>query len=253
MFNTDQQAEVCVTFMVQTLGFKKIAILQENTAFGEQAGGSTKRILQKNFGLEPVTVQAYPINAPDLAAYVGNLQKAGADGVIVWAANVPNAAMIFNAMKSLKWFPPVTGHSGLFLPALFDLVPAESVKNVFATYYRNFTWTDTEQPGARQIAFAKKLAEYPEAKGFEVNVAASPYYDFVKLLKTVIEAEKSFDGEVIKRALDHVSGYAGLVGNISFTPENHSGISIKDVVLASVASGQDARAMGCMRARAAGQ
>ena len=43
----------------------------------------------------------YPIAAPDLSAYVANLQKAGADGVIGWIANVPNAAMIFNAMKTL--------------------------------------------------------------------------------------------------------------------------------------------------------
>jgi len=39
-------------------------------------------------------------------------------------------------------------------------------------------WTDTEQPGERQSEFAKKLAKYPEAKGYEVNVAAAPYYDF---------------------------------------------------------------------------
>jgi branched-chain amino acid transport system substrate-binding protein len=253
MFNTDQQAGVCVDYMVRTLGLKKIGILQENTAFGEQAAAATKAILQKSFGLTPVGEQVYPIAAPDLSAYVANLQKAGADGVIGWIANVPNAAMIFNAMKTLKWFPPVAGHSGLMLPALFDLVPAEAVKNVFATYYRNFTWTDTEQPAARQVEFARKLAQYPEAKGFEVNVAAAPYYDFLYCLKAAIEAEKSFEPEAIKRGLDRLGNHKGLLGDISFTPENHSGIGAKDVVLVSVASGQDPRAMGCLRARATGQ
>jgi ABC-type branched-subunit amino acid transport system substrate-binding protein len=253
MFNTDQQADVCVDYMVRTIGAKKIGILQENTAFGEQAAAATKAVLQKKFGLTPVSEQVYPIAAPDLSAYVANLQKAGADGVIGWIANVPNAAMIFNAMKTLKWFPPVTGHSGLMLPALFDLVPAEAIKNVFATYYRNFSWTDTEAPGARQVEFAKKLLRYPEAKGFEVNVAAAPYYDFLYCLKTAIEAEKSFEPEAIKRGLDNLKGYKGLLGDISFTSENHSGIGVKDVVLVSVASGQDARAMGCLRARAPGQ
>jgi branched-chain amino acid transport system substrate-binding protein len=253
MFNTDQQADVCVEYMVQKLGLKKIGILQENTAFGEQAAAATKTLLQKKFGLSPVSEQVYPIAAPDLSAYVGNLQKAGADGVIGWIANVPNAAMIFNAMKTLKWFPPVAGHSGLMLPALFDLVPAEAVKNVFATYYRNFTWTDTEQPGERQTAFARKLAQYPEARGFEVNVAAAPYYDFLYCLKAAIETEKSFEPDAIKRGLDNLKGFKGLLGDISFTSENHSGVGVKDVVLVSVASGQDPRAMGCLRARAPGQ
>jgi branched-chain amino acid transport system substrate-binding protein len=253
MFNTDQQADVCVEYMVRTLGLKRIVVLQENTAFGEQAAAATKTILQKKFGLVPVSEQVYPIAAPDLSAYVANLQKAGADGVIGWIANVPNAAMIFNAMRTLKWFPPVAGHSGLMLPALFDLVPAEAVKNVFATYYRNFSWTDTEQPGARQLAFASKLAQYPEAKGNEINVAAAPYYDFLYCLKAAIEAEKSFEPEAIKRGLDNLRNYKGLLGDISFTPENHAGVGVKDVVLVSLASGQDARAMGCLRARAPGQ
>ena len=47
MFNTDQQADVCVDYMVQKLGLKKIGILQENTAFGEQAAAATKALLQK--------------------------------------------------------------------------------------------------------------------------------------------------------------------------------------------------------------
>lgn len=249
MFNTDQQGEVAATYMVETLKVRKIGILQENTAFGEQATASTRAVL-KRLGIEPVSVQVYPINAPDLAAYVGNLQKAGAEGIVAWIANIPNGAMAFNAMAALKWFPPVTGHSGLFLNALFDLVPAEALKNVYATYYRTLTWTDSEQPGERQKAFAGKLAAYPEAKGVEVNVAASPYYDFLHLLKTVIEAEKTFEVEKIKRAIDSVKAYDGLLGTMSFSPENHCGIRIEDIALASIASGQDPRAMGCFRERA---
>ena len=57
MFNTDQQADVCVEYMVQKLGLKKIGILQENTAFGEQAASATKALLRKKFGLSPVSEQ----------------------------------------------------------------------------------------------------------------------------------------------------------------------------------------------------
>ncbi|GGC83220.1 ABC transporter substrate-binding protein [Chelatococcus reniformis] len=252
MYNTDQQGQVCANYMVKNLGIKKVGILQESTAFGEQATTSTKAAL-KALGIDPVSVQVYPITAPDLSAYVRNLQKEGAEGVIAWIANVPNAAMIFNTMKTLKWFPPVTGHSGLFLPALFELVPPDAIKNVFATYYRNFTWTDQQKPGERQVALAKKLLAIPEAKGYEVNVASSPYYDFVYLLKAAVEQAKSFEVDKVKQALDSTRNFPGLVGNLSFTPDNHCGIDIKDVVLASVASGQDPQAMGSFRERAPGQ
>ncbi|HMK00859.1 MAG TPA: ABC transporter substrate-binding protein, partial [Reyranella sp.] len=163
-------------------------------------------------------------------------------------ANVPNAAMAFNAMNTQKWFPPITGHNGLFLDALFDLVPAEALTNVYGTMYRSLMWTDTASPGPRQVAFAKKVAAfYPEGKGSGVPVANSPYYDFLHVLKVAIEGEKSFEPEKVKRALDSIKGYQGLLGTINFTPENHTAIGIDDIALASVASGKDPKAMGIFR------
>ena len=246
-FNTNQQGEIAVRYLVEKMKLKKIGILQENTAFGEQATAASRATLKK-LGLEPVKVEVYPLNAPDLNTYVGNLRKAGIDGMIAWIANVPNAAMAFNAMNTQKWFPPITGHNGLFLDALFDLVPPEALTNVYGTMYRSLMWTDTTSPGPRQVAFAKKVATfYPEGKGSGVPVANSPYYDFLHVLKVAIEGEKSFEPEKVKRALDSVKGYAGLLGTMNFTPENHTAIGIDDIALASVASGKDPRSMGIFR------
>ena len=244
-FNTNQQGEIAARYLVEKMKLKKIGILQENTAFGEQATAASRATLKK-LGLEPVKVEVYPLNAPDLNTYVGNLRKAGVDGMIAWIANVPNAAMAFNAMNTQKWFPPITGHNGLFLDALFDLVPPEALTNVYGTMYRSLMWTDTTGP--RQVAFAKKVATfYPEGKGSGVPVANSPYYDFLHVLKLAIEGEKSFEPEKVKRALDSVKGYAGLLGTMNFTPENHTAIGIDDIALASVASGKDPRSMGIFR------
>jgi ABC-type branched-subunit amino acid transport system substrate-binding protein len=248
-FNTNQQGEIAVRYLVENLKLKKIGILQENTAFGEQATAASRATLKK-LGLEPVKVEVYPLNAPDLNTYVGNLRKAGVDGLVAWIANVPNAAMAFNAMNTQKWFPPITGHNGLFVESIFDLVPPEALTNVYGTMYRSLMWTATESPGPRQVAFAKKVATYAEAKGSGVTVANSPYYDFLHVLKMVIEGEKSFEPEKIKRALDNVKGYAGLLGTINFSPENHTAIGIDDIALASIASGKDPKSMGVFRERA---
>jgi ABC-type branched-subunit amino acid transport system substrate-binding protein len=158
--------------------------------------------------------------------------------------------MAFNAMNTQKWFPPITGHNGLFLEAIFDLVPDEALRNVYGTMYRTLMWSDTESPGERQVEFAKKVMSYPEAKGSATAVSNSPYYDFLHVLKLVIEAEKTFDTAKVKRALDNVRGYKGLLGTINFTPENHTAIGIEDVALASIVSGKSPKAMGVFRERA---
>jgi branched-chain amino acid transport system substrate-binding protein len=248
-YNTNHQGEAAVRHLADTLKLKKIGILQENTAFGEQATIACKEALKRR-GLTALSIEVYPINAPDLNSYVSNLRKSGAEGVLAWVANIPNAAMAFNAMHSQKWYPMVAGHNGLFTEKLLELVPMEAIEKASGTHYKALTWTDKEQPGARQQAFAKKLQAYPEVKGNEVTVTMSPYYDFLHLLKAVIEQEKSFDPEKVKRAMDNVKNYPGLVGPISFTPTDHTGVGPDQIAMGTLASVKDARSLGVFRERA---
>lgn len=250
-FNTDQQGEVAATYLAETLKVKKVGILQENTAFGEGTVASSKATLQK-YGITPVATEVVPVNAPDLNAYIGNLRKAGAEGLMIWVSNIPQLAMAFNAMAAIKWFPPTTGHNQLFNESLLELVPADAIQNVYGTALRNFTWSGTASPGARQVAFAKKLQGYPEAKGSEPIVACAPFYDFLYLLKHVVESQKSFDVAAVKRGLDAVKNFPGMQGTINFTPAVHRALSTEALCMATVASGRSPKAMGPFRERAPG-
>jgi ABC-type branched-subunit amino acid transport system substrate-binding protein len=250
-FNTDQQGEVAATYLAETLKVKKVGILQENTAFGEGTVAASKATLQK-YGITPVGTEVVPVNAPDLNAYIGNLRKAGAEGLMIWVSNIPQLAMAFNAMAAIKWFPPTTGHNQLFNESLLELVPADAIQNVYGTALRNFTWSATTTPAARQVAFAKKLQGYPEAKGSEPIVACAPFYDFLYLLKHVVESEKSFDAAAVKRGLDAVKNFPGMQGTINFTPTNHRALSTEALCMATVASGRSPKAMGPFRERAPG-
>lgn len=250
-FNSDMQAEVCVRHLCETLKLKRVGILQENTALGEQ-GTAASRVAMKKYGIEPVAVEVYSQTAPDLTPFLNNLRKAGIDGMIAWIASLPNLAMAFNAMHRMKWSPYITGHNGLFYETLFDLVPHEALKNVSATFYKSYLWTPGRPIAERQQAYARKLAAYPETKGAGSAVATAPYYDFLHLLKVVIEQENTFDTEKIKRALDNVKGYDGMLGKMSFTPQNHTGISVDQVSLGTVLSAKDPRALGVFREEATG-
>lgn len=250
-YNTDHQGEAAVRYLVDTLKLKKIGIIQENTAFGEQVTMACREALKRR-GLSPLAVEVYPISAPDLNSYVSNLRRAGVEGLLAWIANIPNAAMAFNAMHTQKWYPKVAGHNGLFLESLVGLVPPEALAGASGTHYKALTWGAKDVPGPRQVAFVRKLANYPETKGSETAVAMSPYYDFLHLLKTVIESEKSFDPDKLKRALDNVKAYPGLLGPITFSKTNHTGIGPDEIVLATLSSVKDGRAMGVFRERASG-
>lgn len=247
-FNTDLQSELMVKFATGDLGSKKIGILRENTAFGEQGAAATTRFLSQ-LGLAPTTTEVFALTAPSLDSYVANLQKAGTEVVVAWMANIPNVSMAFAAMNAMKWYPPIVGHTGLFSDAVFDLVPHEVLNNVFLTYYKNFTWKGEETPSGRWLDYARKISTYPEAKAYECNVAIGPFYDFLYALKHVAEGENTLDPVRIKRAMDNLKDFDGMLGRISFTEANHAGISIDQMVMAKMGSGRHPKANGPFRER----
>lgn len=249
-FNSDLQAEMASRHLVETMKLKKIGILQENTAYGEQVVAACQTVLKK-LGVAPVGVEVFPITAPDLNGYVGNLRKAGADGVLFWTGSTPITAKGFNSMNSQKYYPAIAGHSALFADSLLDLVPPEALQNAVGTYYKTLTWTDREEIGSRQMEFARKANGFPETKEAGVNVAGSPFYDFLYMVRAAIEQEKSFDPQKVKRAMDATREYKGLLGSLNFTPTNHAAISIEDMTMATLLSARDPKAMNVFRKRAA--
>lgn len=252
VFTTDQEGELAAGYMAEQLKIGRIGILHENTPFGETAAAASRRRIEQLTGRPPAAVQSYAMTATDLGPQLANLQKAGCEGLIVWMASNVHIGMAFNTMARMNWLPPVVGHVNLFNDALFDLVPAESLKSVYGIYYRNWTYTDREGIGPRHQALSRKLAQVPTVKGIEAFVAGTPHYDFLHLLKAVIEQEKSFEVERIRKALDAVRNHSALLGNLSFSETSHAGVPMQDLTLASVASGRDPRSTGAARARAPG-
>lgn len=246
--NTDQQARLICDYAANNLKGKKIGILRENTAFGEQGTDATIRIL-KEYGLEPSTVEVYPLDAPSMDPYINNLRNADTDVLVSWVSVIANAAMAFNTMKTMDWFPPVVGHNGILTDALLDLVPKEVLDNVVVTFPKAYSYTEGSELDPRRLAYAKKIDQYPEAEGHDCNVAAAPFYDFLHILKHVAEAEQTLDPVKLKPAFDSLTNYDGMMGRISFTPENHSGISLDQMTLVSVGSGLEERSVGFFRKR----
>ena len=252
MCNTDDTAIINTRYIVEKLGIKKVGILGDGLEFATQSTAAAVETLKK-LGLTAVDIQTAPLTAPDVAPYIDNLHRSGVEAILMYLSSVPQTAMAFNAMAALKWNVPVFGSNVIFRSALVDLLPEAGFKNLYGYNYRTLTWKGNGQPGARQVDFARKLAKYEIAKGAEVAVAHGPFYDFIHILKNVMEDQKSIDVEKVKRGMDNVSGYAGLLGTYSFSPKKHGGLDISALCVATAASVRDSRSMGLFREMAPGQ
>ena len=118
-------------------------------------------------GVSIVGHEVFPNNTPDIKSYLRNLQKAGTEVLVVSTGIAANSALVFNALRGIGWFPSMYGYSGLMSDALLDLLPPEALANVFVSYLKAYTYTETEKPDEKQVAYVKKLLSYPETKGQE--------------------------------------------------------------------------------------
>jgi len=248
-YNTGHQGEAIARHIVEKLKLKKVGILQENTGLGEAGGAATVRALKK-LGLDPVAVETYPLTATDLKVYLTKIRSAGADALVLWNSPAQGVLLTAAGLQAMKYFPALLGGNSMFSNTVLDNADPEVLKLASATLLKTMTYSATEPVGARQVAHAKKVVTFPEAKTWEINAAISPFYDFLHLLKRVVEAEKKFDTERVKAAFDAVKDYDAMIGRITFTPDNHCALTGDQMVMATLASGRDPRSMGVFRERA---
>lgn len=248
-YNTGHQGEAIARHIVDNLKLKKVGILQENTALGEAGGAATARALKK-YGLEPVAVETYPVTATDLKVYLTKIRGAGADALVLWNSPAQGVLLTAAGLQAMRYFPALLGGNSMFSNTVLDSAAPEVLRQASGTLLKTMTYSATEPVGARQVAHAKKVLAFPEAKAWEINAAISPFYDFLHLLKRVVEAEKKFDTERVRQAFDAVKGYDGMIGRISFTPDNHCALTGDQMVMATLVSGRDPRSMGVFRERA---
>jgi branched-chain amino acid transport system substrate-binding protein len=140
----------------------------------------------------------------------------------------------------------------LLTASLVKLVPEEALKKVYSIHFRTLSFSAAGSPGPLAQSFAKNLKKYPEVEEAAAAAAGAPYYDFLHVLKQTVESEKSFDPAVIRRSLNSLSGYNGLLGTYSFTPKRHSGLPIEALCMVSILSVKDPRAQWCFRELAPG-
>lgn len=249
IFNTTQSARTAVRFALDDLRTRRIGILSENTAYGSASTKASTELLAEA-GVKPVSVQTYPIDAQDLRPYLRNLREAGAEVLLGWVGSGAALVQLVSGLKSLSWYVPLVGHTSLLLTPIVAGMPEQMLDQTYGMYYRPLTWTRSEPIAAPQERFASSIQGFRETPTLGVAMAAAPYYDFAHLLTEAIGRAGTLDVGAVKEEMDAIRDHPTLLGSVTFTAEEHSGLADEDVVLATARSADDRRARGVFRERA---
>ena len=231
-------ARALVALMMK-LGYKKPALISDNTAFGQSGDKSLQEALTEK-GIKWVTDQKHNAGATDVTAQVLAAKNAGGDVLLVWSQGA-DAALIAKTKKQLGYDVPQMGlDSQMHASAL--PIAGDAYEGVIAV-----SIADTSRPDVQAF-----FDTYQKTFGIPPATIYSPCqgHDAVQILaaglRKIAPIGDKVDQEKLKAALETVS-YEGLTGpqgtKWTFTPQSHDGLPEGASVFYKVQGGKWVRYM----------
>jgi branched-chain amino acid transport system substrate-binding protein len=223
------EAEKIVNHL-KTIGFKKIAIFHENTAFGKEAARHTEAAMKK-VGLKPVAVASYELNTNEVKPALATLRAASPDAII--AASVSSAAA--ELYKGLNQ----NGSQRVQLLAFSTVDAATVVKLIGRVDARGLGIAQVvPDPANRRTSvvreFQDNVRKYRDP-GFELTQGALEGYIAAKVLVEALRgAGPNPTPAKLKQSLERLGSFDAGGFSIAFSPKNHSGSTYVNIgILAS--------------------
>jgi branched-chain amino acid transport system substrate-binding protein len=240
IFKTPVNTSDVVTKM---LGFLKernlarVAFLSVNNAYGDtgraeferQAGGA---------GVEVVGWEKFGATDTDMKAQLTKVRSLGSKAVVVWA--IPPAASIVakNAAElGLSGDVQMVHDAGAASsPAFIELAAGAAEGAVLVTTKLSVAdqlpASDPQRPVL--LAYAKR---YQERFGQVASAIGGNAYDALVLFARALEIAGA-DRAGLREALEATRDAIGITGIFTITPEDHNGLSVKDLAVARVRGGR---------------
>ncbi len=221
-------------------GFKRIALLLENTGWGRSNEKAMRHALAQH-GLVPATVQWFNWGTQQVSAQLRDIGTSRAD-VVMLVANAPEGEIV---MKNIAARPadqrwPVISHWGITGGHFFQDT-RQALEKADLTFLQTFSFLATAtDPKSTAVARAY-IARYDDTetvKQIRSPVGTAHAYDLVHILALAITAADSLDRDQVRTALEQVTHYPGLVREYAppFTPQRHDALNQDDFHLARYGS-----------------
>lgn len=230
-FTSDAQAVRHAEYLAMR-GFKRIGLLIEDSAAGASLHAAALREIPAH-GMRIVSEQIFPIKTSDMTPFLRKMRSDGAEALEAHVSNNADITQFLVGLSRIGWKPVVAGHTGLLFAGTPGAAPDSArYSEIYAATFRALTYTDKDLPPERVRAFCKKIAASDVPDALLGPAATTPFYDFLYALKFGVEKAKSWDTELVKKALDSSPSIPGLFGNMGFSPSKHTAYDASVVAMA---------------------
>uniref|UniRef100_A0A7V3YN90 Branched-chain amino acid ABC transporter substrate-binding protein n=1 Tax=Candidatus Caldatribacterium californiense TaxID=1454726 RepID=A0A7V3YN90_9BACT len=209
----DSQGEFFARFAVETMGWRRIAIMHDNQTYGKGVAEETKKYLEPYIGEGRAEIVYYDAITPGEQDYSAALTKLRESNPDVWyyTAYYPEAGLLVRQAREMGITVPFVGSNAVPNEDFVRIAGLEYVAGTFMT--QEPLPQDLNTPKA-QVFFGAYRAKYG-------NIPSSPWpiyaADALFALAQAIENAKSIKPDDIAQAMRTMENAEGITGPIVFT------------------------------------
>ena len=234
--NDTIQSDMIVSQFVDKQGFKKIAVLADDTNYGQSGREFVENELKKR-GVTPVYVGKFKIKDTDMTPQLQEAKAAGAEALIVFGIG-PENAQVANGRAKLGWMVPMIGSWTMSMSNFIDNASSNGEGVMMPQSFIQ----DSAKTERQKTFVSEYLKDFkPQDDRIPVAVAAAQGYDSMYVMAQAIKDAGSTDGTKVRDSLrDLKTPVSGVVMTYTkpFSPTNHIALTKNDVGLGVVKGGR---------------
>jgi branched-chain amino acid transport system substrate-binding protein len=237
VFNTpqlDRHAATTILAHAKAQGYQRLAILTVSDGYG-QAGRQVLQELIPAQGFSLVADEVYGPKDTDMTAQLTKIMGTGADAIICWGTN-PGPAVVARNRVQLGLSLPLYMSHGVASPKFIELA-GDAAEGILLPAGRLVAVDQVPAQDPQKPVLEAYVTAYTQRFGSVPSSFGGYAHDALRLLATAITKAGSAEPAAVRDALENISGFAGVSGVYSYSPENHNGLDERAFLMVQIQNG----------------
>jgi len=221
---------------MQKQGIKTIGVIGDSGGFGKD-GMAVFKAQAPKYGIKIVSEQTFNAGDTDMTAQLTKIKAANPDAVVLVSAGKEASTVVKNAAQ-LKITKPMYGTHGNARVQFIE--GAGTAANGFKFAAGKILIPENYGVDTEAYKVAQDfITRFKAASGGKApDTFAGHAYDAINIIAVAAGKAAGMTPAALAAQIEKTAGFVGIGGTFTFTPEDHNGLSEKDLVMYEIKDGK---------------
>lgn len=231
----DSYAAIWIYRTMQAMNISRIGVVAGNTGFGNAGKGQLEKYAPEH-GIDIAIAEVYDRSATDLTGVLTKVQANDVQAVVNWSI-VPAQSIIPKNMRQLGMDVPLFQSHG-FGNIKYVEAAGKAAEGIIFPAGRLLIAERLPDDHPQKDVLVKYKNDYESRYNEDVSTFGGHAYDAFMILVQAVRDAGTTDREMVRQAIESMTGFVGTGGIFNFSPQDHNGLDLSSFEMLTVENGQ---------------